>query len=432
MKTDECAILHEIAPYLLGEGSAAQRAKIANHIKECTTCRTFHDEQTGLINQLRAYEGTQTVDVRSAVFDKIVQKKFTLLIHPGWLRAAALLIAAAGITLMLRRGDFEPATASAADRQIHASLEWLAAHQNHDGSWSPSEWNGRESFKVGLTAAAMLGFVEAGLISKFQQQCDNTVKYLLKQQAPDGSFGEDNEVRMYNHALATYALLRYSGFSEDGQVSESLERALHFITDNQDAFGGWGYVSSGRTTQPNSAITLWQLQVLHAAREAGWHDAKGSYNRGLLWLESVIDQDGRPGYRYTGDTKGITQAMTAAAAICLFQSKLTLSDSPQLPEKTLTQVESLLGCESRINDLYESFWLAKCLQAIRVSRRADDGVRLHQRRLTPLYVEHGDLSGSWNPDSLWGKIGGRLYSTVFGVLALNEIRRHDSSFLAGL
>ena len=431
MKTEECSRLHDIAPYLLGEGSTAQREVIAMHIEQCETCHSFHDNHIGLINQLRTCSTTPAANVSSAVFEKLDRRNSTPFLHPWWLRAAAVLIAAAGITLMLRQGQHTPATVSTADRQLQSSLEWLAANQQLDGSWSPSDWNGRESFKIGLTAAAMLGFVEAGLENQFQQQCGNTAGFLLKQQAADGSFGEENEVRMYNHALATYALLRYAGFPDDGPVRTALERALSFITENQDAFGGWGYVAKGRTTQPNSAITLWQLQVLHAARQAGWHDTRGSYNRGLLWLENVLDHDGRPGYRYTGDNEGATTALTAAAALCLFQSMSSMPDAPQLPDNTITLVENLLSTEGRIHDLYESFWLAKNLPVIPENKRDENCSRM-QQRLSPLYVEHGEYAGSWNPDSRWGNIGGRLYSTVFGILTLSESRRHDSAFIAGI
>ena len=63
-----------------------------------------------------------------------------------------------------------------------------------------------------------------------------------------------------------------------------------------------------------------------------------------------------------------------------------------------------------------------------------------QRRLIGMQRTDGPYAGSWNPDSVWGSYGGRVYSTALAALCLevyyrylplNSLNRFDSKHAVG-
>lgn len=427
MNKKSCGKLDDVLTLLLETADSNKQAQIKRHLEACPECRRFYAENKALVADIRhSYTSNQPdTDQRAAVFDRInASKQFIPLPAYRWLKAAAVLLFASALAFLLNFNENRTTEEmlSTADNRIHSSLEWLADTQQPDGSWSPAEWQGRESFRIGLSATALLGISQSDSSGKHKNVCAKAAAYLATQQNSSGIFGDHNEVTMYNHALATYALLQHSGYPHDGPLKNTLDRALNFITSRQHSFGGWGYDAENRATPPNAAVTIWQLQALHAARNAGWQDRTGSYNRGVMWLSSLLDDAGRPGYRHSGDAAGGTPALMAGVNFCLTQAAQHLQDLAQPAEHLPAAINALLQKETVANDLYEEFWLARNLSLLPAELR-NQRAEQQSRRINPLFTPNGRLAGSWSPDTTWGRIGGRLYSTAFATLALSEGNR---------
>jgi hypothetical protein len=181
--------------------------------------------------------------------------------------------------------------------QVEASvmrgLEWMAAQQNENGYWgSVSKYNRtwhtrrwtapleNEQRAVRLTALCLLAFLAHGETPQsveFGSTVQRGVEYLRAQQHPESGLfvpmaeknpekgGED--LGVYAHAQATYALAEAYALTRAPALKKPVERGVQVIIDGQLDSGAWGnwYVQN----ISDSSATSWQIQALKAATAAG-------------------------------------------------------------------------------------------------------------------------------------------------------------------
>src|SRR5688572_28533615 len=119
-------------------------------------------------------------------------------------------------------------------RNAPPALVWLARHQNPDGSWRAATFSnqctgvkcsgaGESEFDVGVTALALLAFLACDFTSQFPDEyqdpmttrrvlrfdkgVEGATKWLLTRQDLEGCVGFRGGRYMYNHAIATWALV---------------------------------------------------------------------------------------------------------------------------------------------------------------------------------------------------------------------------------
>jgi len=172
-------------------------------------------------------------------------------------------------------------------------LEWIAAQQDEAGYWGTvsrynKTWHGRkwtaslknEQRATRLTALCLLSFLAHGETPKsveFGSTVQHAIEYLRNQQNPEtGLFvplaekhpekgGED--LGVYAHAQATYALAEAYALTRAPALKKPVERGLQVIIDGQLESGAWGnwYVQD----ISDSSATSWQIQAFKAATAAG-------------------------------------------------------------------------------------------------------------------------------------------------------------------
>ena len=176
---------------------------------------------------------------------------------------------------------------------VMRGLRWLASQQESCGYWGEvsrynKTWHARkwtaslekEQRTVRLTSLCLLAFLAHGETpqsAEFGATVQGAIEYLRSQQHPEtGLFvpmagkhpekgGED--LSIYAHAQATYALAEAYALTRAPALKQPVERALRVIIDGQLESGAWGnwYVQN----ISDSSATSWQIQAMKAATAAG-------------------------------------------------------------------------------------------------------------------------------------------------------------------
>jgi hypothetical protein len=168
---------------------------------------------------------------------------------------------------------------SKADAVVARSLEWLAAHQEADGSWRAEKTNPYhnkkifarfdpnvdERFAVSVTSFALLAFQGAGYNHKSGPYADSIARgfeWLVSQQKEDGridahhkedKFGLHLVATSFNHLLAVLALCEGYIGTGDESLKASAQKALNYIRPHPAA-GREYFFDTGRIDISTTAL----------------------------------------------------------------------------------------------------------------------------------------------------------------------------------
>jgi anti-sigma factor RsiW len=348
---------------------------------------------------------------------------------PGWwLRMAAALAAAAlggGLfyaikPVLLEKAERERVAGNRA-RAVADAAEWLAGAQDASGAWDAVKWGGKRDYEISLTAMSLLAL--AGPTPDAARPRHDAIRraaaYLVSRQNSDGSFGPAVEGLMYNHGIATVALLhaRESGATRDASVRRAADAALAFVCRAQSAVGGWGYRPGGG--EPNTSVSVWQIEALRLGARAGRAYPDHNLQRGLRWLASLARDNGTFGYRSTTDTEGSRDALTAMGAYCVLTAERFGGLDRGAVARIRLALDRVAAAPTPGRDFYENYFVTAALRTGRdrlAARLLDrlEATLLGRRAAT------GPNRGSWDPADRWGAAGGRLYSTALAALSLQK------------
>ena len=330
-------------------------------------------------------------------------------------------------------------------KAIHLAVEWLARHQDAVGRWDSDRFMkhdpkvdqcdgaGSAYYDVGVTALALLVFVEAGYTDRenhYALEVYRGLAWLIAQQGQDGVFGSrESNAYNYNHAIATLVVAKALAATKDKRFEAPVKRAVDYIVRARDPqTGGWRY--DERTGQSDTSVTTWCYRALAEAKAAGIEVDLAPITAAMgKWVASMTTADGKIGYFTPGAVArpedkmdflaDRSRAMTGAGSVVrlLIQGK-------KFNKKQLAL--SLDRCLERPptwkpgGDIDMYYWYYATLAC-----RADKSrARKWQKPLhkTVLPNQHGKGSGartgSWDPIGVWGADGGRVYSTAMLALAL--------------
>jgi hypothetical protein len=329
----------------------------------------------------------------------------------------------------------------ASEACVARGLIWLSKQQRPDGSWSFETPNGRER-TVAATSVALLPFLAAGYThksapkgttnpnnkeqkgSKYPQQIEKGLKYLLSKQGRDGKFQGQGD--MYDHALATMALCEAYGMTNDPRLRGPAQLAVEYIVRAQSTGGGWRY-SPGQTG--DTSVTGWQIQALMSAHLAGLKVPREVLSRAILFLDSVAG--GNPvGSQYGYTSRGGSPAMTAVGLLCRQYLGWGIRNPAlvagveylkQTPPRDIRKAD-----DNRPMDIYYFYYAT---QVIHFYGGADWyefwNPRMRDWLLNTQVSGTSPQAGSWNPDSTHtATVGGRLLQTALSLLTLEVYYRH--------
>jgi hypothetical protein len=272
---------------------------------------------------------------------------------------------------------------------------------------------------TGLALLALLGSGQTHLQGDARQSIQFGLEYLLRQQAADGNLGGNAGLyaQMYCHGIALLALGEACVASDDQRLQPYLQRGVQFTLNAQHpTTGGWRYQPGDRG---DTSQFGWQVMSLRTAQLAGIEVPVRTRTGMLRFLQSVSStrQPGLASYR-RGERP--TPSMTAEALVCRFF--LQLPRDTAIETGAVELLRRSLPSPTPINYYY---WYYGSLGLFQLGGEPwKTWNRALLQTLLPRQQTDGPEAGSWDPDSVWGNYGGRVYTTALATLCLQTYYRY--------
>ena len=396
-RNPECPQAVNAAALAVGELDLAAQTAFQQHLKSCHSCRAELAALQKTVAQLR--------DARVTRFTRTLR----------FVRQHRLPAAAAALLLATGLGLWQSArtTPASTGRAADDGCAWISRQQEADGSWDPARNGGSALYRPALTALASLALMSEP--DHFGREITAACTALSQAQQPDGALAPLNTGRMYNHTLATWALLTAYDKGRRPGLKGALDKAVGFIRDSQQASGGWGY-STAPDDPANTAVTAWQVQVLACAQQAGWNDEGGHLRKGLTWLRQRAT-NGQFDYTATHSAGTATPTLNAMGAYTLLTAGGAHPDLLLTATAAIRQLPAApLPGSGAAADAYQAFFTAAAWDAAGDRKRAN----LVRAGVCSQRETRGAEKGSWSPTDSSGKVGGRLCATSLAVLTLQS------------
>ncbi len=321
---------------------------------------------------------------------------------------------------------------AASEAAVAAGLEWLAAHQNSDGSWSfdhrreacgedctqPGYMNRATTAATGMALMAFLGAGHTHLEGDYRSQVQKGIAYLLKEgkEGPDGldltGSGQGNS-DMYAHGLATIALCEAYAMTSDPKLRRPAQLAVNFIVRAQDKEGGGWRYHPGEAG--DTSVVGWQVMALASARMGRLSVPERTRLLARKFLTSVQSDGGaRYGYRDPGGKP----STTAIGLLCRMYLGWRKS---QEPLKRGVAFLSERGPDR--NNMYYNYYATQVLHHWGDRLWRDWNTRMRDW-LVETQRKDGHARGSWDPRDPHAGAGGRLYMTCLCIMTLEVYYRH--------
>ncbi len=401
----------DLAAWIFRSLEEPQAREVAHHCAQCPECAAEALRLRNLVDYMRKQPNPVcspglTDRILKALPDEEERNSRRPRLASVALAAAAALIVLLGLFLMFSMPPARSSRTTAAVASPRAPIDWLVAHQEADGSWLPSRMGGNDAYRPALTALIAMALREQAA-SRHADSLARALTALVSMQQPDGSFGSHQGARLYNHAIATCALLGPSR-PED---RPAIERAIAYSRQAQLSDGGWDYTPDGRG---NTALTAWQITLLTEAQQQGWEDRQGHLRRGLSWLRGRQNRGSigyrQPGVPYPGRDNTTLAAMYATTLFKAAHAYPTLTSASR--EAMLIARRHVAQDSQPSPDYYRDYFLVQALR--------QDGDREAARHIAQSVANRRQPLGTdtppWTANDPWRKAGGDFYATAMALL----------------
>jgi hypothetical protein len=229
-------------------------------------------------------------------------------------------------TLLAREWDKHPASDKEIQEALRKALDYLVHEQTEQGFWT-SQMHDKNA---GIAGLCLMAFIGADCIAKdYSANITKTVDFIKTKYHPSsdydssseeaanfgGLIGEDNP--MYEHGIATLALIEALVESDDFSLEPMIQDALQLIIRSQNTehkpkllngpigpeskhYGGWRYDPD--STDSDISITGWQILALKAALNASINIPEWSLPKAAQFLRACYDQDDEA-FSYIADSR---------------------------------------------------------------------------------------------------------------------------------
>jgi squalene cyclase len=281
------------------------------------------------------------------------------------------------------------------------ALEWLAAKQNSDGSWS----EGRYAHNTAITSFALLAFLSQGHLPNrglYGPEVAKGCRFLISSAREDGYLIGARGGNMYCHGMATLALAELWGMTADKDIRPVLKKAVDLIVGCQSRDGGWRY--EPRPTGSDISVTIMQVMALRAAKNSGLHVPDETMKKALDYIKRCYDRLSG-GFAYQpGQRAGF--ARTAAGA-CVLQ----LTGEYKAAEIPRAIAYLKMHFDTRSHFWYGHYYAAHAMHQVGGKDWAD-----WYRRLETMLLPKQNGDASWQA---YGESVGPVYSTSIAVIVLS-------------
>jgi len=339
---------------------------------------------------------------------------------------------------------------------VGPGLAWLKRHQDEDGKWDcdrfmkhdrdgePCDGAGSPVHDVGVTGLAMLALLGDGSTLRQGPHKDalkKAVKWLRNQQQENGLYGSDaSHDFLYDHAIASYAMCEAYGLSEYKLLRSTAQKGLDYLEAHRNPGGVWRY--QPRDGGNDTSITGWAIMACKTGEYFGLSVNDEALSAAAKWFDEVSDASGRHGYtkrgepssRHPGDhakrfppTNGETN--TAVGLFARFFLGQETKDKPVMKAAAdvILAAPPIWREEGGRIDHNYWFWASYAMYQVggehweEWQRRLASSVLLYQHDA----LKNENLAGSWDPIGVWGRDGGRVYSTALLTMVLESSYRYS-------
>ncbi len=237
------------------------------------------DGYEDIVSRLRAVPEREFRDISGEVMKAIVKRRLMMRCAVASLASAAA--AAVVVILMVPPVSSKDGVERvvAINDAVASPSEWLISAQEADGTWNPAHWGGSAEYIPAVTGFAMMS-----LVSDEGDACDAVVSKAAQafraMQAADGRVGAATERSIFNHGIATVALLKLYETGRFPELFTVVDGAVNHIRETQNSTGGWG---GGEGVSAD----IWMVDALARASVLGWQDKAGHLRRGIRRLETA-------------------------------------------------------------------------------------------------------------------------------------------------
>ena len=347
----------------------------------------------------------------------------------------------AGRKKMLR--EFGGRYSSQIDKAVVKGLDWLKVNQRDDGAWgvgSSKSMTARQE-RARLTGLALLCFLAHGETpqsEKYGKAVQRGIQYLLKEQdSKSGRFvplskniGSHDDIGVYGHAIATYALCEAYGMTRIPMLKEPVEKAVLIIIKGQQSGGGWDHRYQ-HNRWSDLSVGGWQVQALRAAIAADIQveGSEQALAKSVPFVQGMHAGEGKFFYRLGNKTPNADlDYMTGVAVLCMqlagsnrvdeVKAGLEFLDDSQCTEWDEGWAKT--GENKSFNMAYEWYYSTQA-----IFQKGGSRWSRWNNRFAPMLIEAQDSSGAWKPPSESHAAISKdiIYTTTFCTLSLQVYYR---------
>lgn len=285
-------------------------------------------------------------------------------------------------------------------KAVDAALKYLAKEQAADGSWG----------NTAITGFTLLAFMSNGHVPN---QGDHGkvvaagVRHLLASAREDGYIVGARGGNMYCHGMAALALTQVYGMTGDEDVKKVTKKAIDLIIKTQNNEGGWRYDPS--PTGADISVTIMQVMALRGAKDAGLQVPDKVMADSIKYINKCYDNR-TGGYKYQPYSAGPGYARTAAG-VCVLQ--LCGEYEAESIKKSVDYLERL--GDDRGHYWYGHYYAAHAFNQVGGKQWEDYYKKMRDKLLAPNYQQ---ANGSWYDPRLEAAYGAP-YQTAIAVLILS-------------
>lgn len=351
-------------------------------------------------------------------------------------------------TLNNRGGNDQTETA------IELGLGWLARNQEPDGSWNcakhnpyhknlplPGFVNEDEFVDPSVTGLTVLSFLGAGFTHKdgdYKEVVQKGIEYILSCQDKSGFINiakfrspynpaNDSIVRRYNHNIGTLCLVEAYAMTGDESLKAPAQAVLDHSRNTPMPDFGWSYYLEPSDIGPS----IFYIMALRIASETDLVVSPNEIDKTKRYISALTDQKtGRithiceipicfGGYDSTA-TGIVARFLLGASGENPYQQGASEFISRHPPVwsplyRFPRESKDIMYIENDI--LNEWYWYFGTLALANIGgEKWDDW----NKAMKGLLLSHQRSADSWDPEGPWATVGGRVYSTAFGIMTLES------------
>ena len=339
-------------------------------------------------------------------------------------------------TLRAGKPTVTTATAEEVSQALTRALDYLASEQRKEGCWSQS----KNDFKVGIAGLALQAFIGGECAPKdYSSNINAATNYLKTQYHPSSDYQSDTKDRaiygglisegdkiMYEHGIATLALIEALVEMKDFSLAPLIEDALQLIIRTQNTehkpellggpinadsenYGGWRY--SPNSKDSDISVTDWQILALKGALSAGFSIPDWSLPKATDYLRSLYNED----YHTFGYTSPGGESCARAGMGSLGLQLSGYPDDPFVkPALRFMQDNAPTWVFEDPGDGYPFYYWYYGSRAMLLAGGED--WRIWKAWTCRLLVDHQNSDGSWTSAQKEEEM--EIYTTALGALML--------------